>query len=258
MNKVVTVEKLSKNFYIKKGLLSKQKVVHAVKDISFDVYEGDVFGLIGESGSGKTTTSNMIVKNLAPTSGSILYKDIDISKITSPTKLKSYRKDVQMVFQQSKEVLDPLISIDRLIKEPLIIHNVVPKDQVDKEVNRILGLVGLDYKEKQKKTNEFSGGQIQRLCIARALAVRPKLLLLDEPVAALDVSVQGQIINLLMDLRDELNLTYLMVSHDLNVVKHMCNRIAIMKNGEIVEIGITKDIFEEPKDSYTKQLLESM
>lgn len=258
MNKLLCIEGLSKNFYVKKGILAKQKVVHAVNEISFDVFEGDVFGLIGESGSGKTTTSNMIVKNLNPSSGSILYNGMDISRITSPTKLKSYRKDVQMVFQQSKEVLDPLISIDKLIREPLIIHNVVPKDQADKEVDRILGLVGIDYKEKLKKTNEFSGGQIQRLCIARALAVRPKLLLLDEPVAALDVSVQGQIINLLMDLKDELKLTYLMVSHDLNVVKHMCNRIAIMKNGEIVEIGNTLDIFSSPKDSYTKQLIESM
>lgn len=255
MNKLLEVQGLKKNFYIKSSTLAAKRVVEAVKGANFHVYENEVFGLIGESGSGKTTISNMIMGLYSPTEGAIYYRNHPLSEWLKRKENRLYRKDVQIVFQQSKEVLDPKCSVEKLLKAPLKIHHIVPEQELDQEIDRLLSLVGLNPLDKVKKPTAFSSGQLQRICIARALSVRPKLIILDEPVSALDVSVQGQIINLLMDLKKNEALTYILISHDLNVVKHMCDRIAVMKSGEIVEIEETDMIFENPKAAYTKKLM---
>jgi ABC-type oligopeptide transport system ATPase subunit len=257
MQPLLELKSISKNFYLKPSVVAPKKVVQAVQNAEFEVYPNEVFGLIGESGSGKTTISNMIMGIYEPTSGSIAYDGRGIESWLTKSKVQDYRKDVQMVFQQSKEVLDPKRTIEQLLKTPLVIHRIVKPSEIDVEVDRLLTLVGLNPRDKKKKPTAFSGGQLQRICIARALSVRPKLVILDEPVSALDVSVQGQIINLLMALKESEDLTYILISHDLNVVKHMCNRIAVMKSGQIVEIDETKKIFNNPKALYTKKLIFS-
>lgn len=257
MNKILEVNDLKKHFYIKSSTLVPKRIVKAVEDANFYVKRNEVFGLIGKSGSGKTTISNMIMGLYTPTSGNIFYKSRSIEDWLTKKEVLYYRKDVQIVFQQSKEVLDPKRTVKQLIKKPLEIHKIVPKGELDQEVDRLLRIVGLNPKDKVKKPTAFSGGQLQRICIARALSVRPELIILDEPVSALDVSVQGQIINLLMELKREQSLTYILISHDLNVVKHMCDRIAVMKSGEIIEIEETERLFESPQADYTQKLISN-
>lgn len=257
-HRLLEVKALKKYFYIKASTLAPKRVVKAVKGADFHVEKNEVFGLIGESGSGKTTISNMIMGIYEPTEGEILYEGKPNKDWLNKHNESAYRKDVQIVFQQSKEVLDPKRTVEQLLKTPLKLHKIVDKEALDQEVDRLLSMVGLNPLDKGKKPTAFSGGQLQRICIARALSVRPKLIILDEPVSALDVSVQGQIINLLMDLKEREALTYILISHDLNVVKHMCDRIAVMKDGEIVEISETTLIFNAPKAEYTQKLIESI
>lgn len=257
MNKILEVMDLKKYFYIKSSTLAPKRTVKAVEGANFYVNRNEVFGLIGESGSGKTTISNMIMGLYTPTAGNIFYNSRSIKDWLTKKEVLYYRKDVQIVFQQSKEVLDPKRTVDQLLKKPLEIHKIVPREKLDQEVDRLMQIVGLNPKDKVKKPTAFSGGQLQRICIARALSVRPKLIILDEPVSALDVSVQGQIINLLMQLKEEQSLTYILISHDLNVVKHMCDRIAVMKNGEILEIEETETLFESPQADYTQKLISN-
>lgn len=254
--KIFTAENLSKEFYHKKAVYSKNHIIKAVKNISFDVYGKEALGLIGESGCGKSTTANMLLRLIKPSSGKIYYCGEDITAL-SERKMRKYRKDIQIIFQQSNAVLDTKMKIEELIKEPLIIHNVVPKKLLDEEVDRLLNLVGIASVEKTKYPTQLSGGQNQRIIIARAIATRPKIIICDEPVSSLDVSVQGQILNLFKKLQSELKLTYIFISHDIRVVKFICNRVAVMRNGEIIEIGKTDDILSNPQKEYTKMLVES-
>ena len=253
---ILDVINLSKTFYVRTGIFSKQRQVKAVRAASFEVFQGDCFGLIGESGSGKTTIGNLVSKMLEADTGEIKYQGLDLLHISHQETLK-WRKSFQIVFQQSRESLDSKRTIREILMEPLHIHKIVPKGEYEKEAERLLALVGLAPIFLGKLPTELSGGQKQRVGIARALAVRPEVLLLDEPLSALDVSVQGQVINLLNKLKEEMGLTYILITHDLNVVRQMCNRVAIMKLGQIVEMGETDEVMQSPQHDYTKNLIEA-
>lgn len=251
------VQDLSKHFIIRKSVFSKKKIINAVKSISFEVQQFESLGLIGESGSGKTTIANMLLRLIDSSEGSIELFGVDITKLGIEA-MRRYRKDIQIIFQYTHAVLDPKMTIEELIKEPLEIHQVVNENEYDAEVDRLLLMVGLSTSERKKFPSQLSGGQNQRIIIARAIATRAKLIICDEPVSALDVSVQGQILNLLVKLKEELGLTYILITHDLNVVKHMCNRIAVMYQGEIVEIGETRKVLSNPTNPYTQKLIASI
>ena len=253
---ILSVSDLSKTFYVKTRLLSKQHMVKAVQHVSFDIHKGDCFGLIGESGSGKTTIGNLVSKMIEADHGSVYYEGQDLFQLSHIETLK-WRKSFQVVFQQSRESLDSKRTIREILSEPLHIHKVVGKKEVEQEVDRLLDMVGLAPMFKEKLPTELSGGQKQRVGIARALAVRPDVLLLDEPLSALDVSVQGQVINLLNRLKSEMDLTFILITHDLNVVKQMCNRIAIMRYGEVVEQGPINMVMDNPEHSYTQKLISA-
>ncbi len=240
-NNILSVKNLSKHFIIKQNIFSQKKIINAVKNISFEIMPNESLGLIGESGSGKTTTANLILKLIEPTSGQISLFGQSITNLEDK-KMRSLRKDLQIIFQHSVSALDPKMTIDEILREPLLIHKVVADDMIDSEVDRLLEMVGLSPKEKNKFSHQLSGGQSQRVIIARAISTRPKIIVCDEPVSSLDVSVQGQILNLLIELKEKLNLTYLFISHDLKVVGLMCERIAVMKEGRIVEIGTSAEI----------------
>lgn len=254
---VLSVSNLSKSYTVKTKLFGNAEMIKAVNQISFEVGEEEILGLIGESGCGKSTTALLLLGLLEPSSGEVKLFNQEITKL-SQGKMRPIRKDLQIVFQHTKAVLDPKMSIYELIREPLKIHRIVPDEGMDTEVKRIMGLVGLPQNEGYKFPSQFSGGQNQRVIIARAIATRPRLIICDEPVSALDVSVQGQILNLLMDLKKELKLSYVFISHDLKVIRHMCHRLAVMYKGEIVEIGETWDVLKNPKHAHTKALIEGM
>lgn len=256
MKPILDVQNLSKTFYVRTSLLARQRQVKAVQDVSFEVYKGDCFGLIGESGSGKTTIGNLVAKMLDADRGNVMYEDMDLFHL-SHQETQKWRKSFQIVFQQSRESLDSKRTVREILVEPLKIHGIIPRAQHEDEVIRLLGLVGLAPIFLDKLPTELSGGQKQRVGIARALAVRPDVLLLDEPLSALDVSVQGQVINLLNRLKDEMNLTYILITHDLNVVRQMCNRVAIMRYGQIVEMGDVGQVMETPEHEYTRNLIEA-
>ena len=253
---ILSVENLSKHFIINKGF-SDKAIIEAVKEVSFELKQGDSLGLIGESGCGKTTVANLILRLIEPSSGEIHLFSDNVTYLNE-AKMRRYRKDIQIVFQHSSAVLDPKMTIGELIQEPLAIHDIVGAKEYDIETDRLLKLVGLAVSEKNKYPYQLSGGQNQRVIIARAIATRPRIIVCDEPVASLDVSVQGQILNLLTNLKQEMNLTYLFITHDLKVMKHICNRIAVMYKGSIVEIGDSADILNNPTHSYSKVLMESV
>ena len=255
-NLILSVENLSKHFIINKGF-SDKAIIEAVKEVSFELKHGDSLGLIGESGCGKTTVANLILRLIEPSSGEIHLFGDNVTYLNE-AKMRRYRKDIQIVFQHSSAVLDPKMTIGELIQEPLAIHDIVGAKEYDIEIDRLLKLVGLAVSEKNKYPYQLSGGQNQRVIIARAIATRPRIIVCDEPVASLDVSVQGQILNLLTNLKQEMNLTYLFITHDLKVMKHICNRIAVMYKGSIVEIGDSADILNNPIHSYSKMLMESV
>jgi len=242
----LTVENLSKTFYVRNHLWEKRHVIKAVDHVNFILNEGESLGIIGESGSGKSTLGELLLKLQEPTSGEITYYSAE----------GHFRKNVQIVQQQSSEVFDPLMSVEKIILEAIKRHHKLSKNEQKNRVCELLISVGLAPEDRNKKINQFSGGQLQRICIARALAVSPKMLLLDEPVSALDVSVQGQIINLLMKLKETHHLTYIIISHDLNIIKHMCDAIAVMHRGKFVEVASTQRLFNAPEHAYTKKLLQ--
>lgn len=245
---ILQVEHLSKTFIMKNGLFSENQYVEAVKDVTFEIHKGESFGLVGESGCGKTTVANLVLDLLKPSSGTVQFMGRDMRGI-SHRDMQKLRKDLQVVFQFSKAVLDPQMTISELMAEPLKIHKIVGQGEIEGETERLLSLVGLSMDIGDRYPTQLSGGQNQRIIIARAIATRPQLIICDEPVSALDVSIQGQIINLLQSLKEELGLSYLFISHDMKVVKHLCDRIAVMNKGRIEDIFDPSSLESRPLSS---------
>lgn len=261
-NILLEVRNLKKYFPITKGFFRRHvATVRAVDDISFFIREGETLGLVGESGCGKTTTGKVILRAYDPTDGDvILYIDgieINVAKL-SHKDLKNVRKYMQMVFQDPFRSLNPRMTVRDIIGEPLIVNNIAKGKELDERVADLMKKVGLRPEYMKRYPHAFSGGQRQRISIARALALNPKLVVCDEPVSALDVSIQAQVLNLLKDLQEEFKLTYLFISHDLGVVEHICDRVAVMYVGKIVELAKTEEIFENPKHPYTEALLSAV
>lgn len=251
------MEKLLEVKNLKKYFPSGSQVVKAVDDVSFDVYKGETLGLVGESGCGKSTTGRMTIRLLDATEGSILYKGRDISTLKG-SELRDQRCKMQIIFQDPFSSLDPRKTIGETIGRPLQVHNLVPKAQRFERVLELMERVGLDPNWVNKYPHELDGGRRQRVGIARALAVNPEYIVCDEPVSALDVSIQAQVLNLLQDLQEELGLTYLFISHDLSVVKHLSNRIAVMYLGKLVELAASDELFAHTEHPYTKALLSAI
>jgi oligopeptide/dipeptide ABC transporter ATP-binding protein len=252
-------EHVKKWFPVKKTFLGGSKAyVKAVDDVSLKIYKGETLGIVGESGCGKSTLIRTLLRLVEPTEGKLVFEGKNITKI-SQNKLKAYRRNMQIVFQDPYAALNPRQIVGDMLAEPLLIHHLdVSKEKVKDEVIKLLIMVGLPEDSISKYPHEFSGGQRQRLCIARALAVKPKLLVCDECVSALDVSIQAQIINLLMSLQREMGLTLVFVSHDLRVIRHIANRVAVMYLGKIVDYGDNESVFTEPKHPYTQALLSAI
>lgn len=253
----VRVESLRKDFVIKRGLLKKTKqVIKAVDGLDFSILKGETLGLVGESGSGKSTTGKMLMRLLEPTSGKIFFKGEDLTA-KSGKELLATRRNFQMIFQNPYGSLNPKMSLKRILEEPLKVHGVYRENR-EKRIRELLDYVGLSSSFMDRYPKEFSGGQRQRIAIARALALNPEFIVADEPVSALDVSIQAQILNLLMDLQKELKLTYLFISHDLNVVQYISSRAGVMYSGKIVEIADCQKLYDKPLHPYTKLLLSSV
>ena len=255
---LIEIKNLKKYFTQKSGLIKKQiKEVKAVDDVSLYIKKGETLGLVGESGCGKSTLGRTLIRLYDVTDGEILFDGEDISK-KSEKELKSFRKRTQTIFQDPYASLNPNMTVKEIIKEPLEIHTDLSKDEKDKVVYEMLEKVGLNKEHADRYPHEFSGGQRQRIGIARALSVKPDFIFCDEPISALDVSIQAQIINLLEDLQKELGITYLFIAHDLSMVKHISDRVCVMYLGKVVEVGSSEDIYENPKHPYTKALLSSI
>ena len=237
-------------------MLDRRKI-KAVDDISFSIPTGTTLGLVGESGSGKTTTGRLIARLTQPTAGEVRYRGEDIAPL-SGRQLKDLRRSVQMIFQDPSSSLNRRKTAAQMVKEPLRIHELVSKQDMESRLVELMEMVGLSHHFLNRYPHEMSGGQRQRVGIARALAVEPEFVICDEPVTALDVSIQAQILNLLMDLQDQLDLTYLFIAHDLSVVKHVSDRIAVMYLGKIVEVSDTETLFADPKHPYTRALLRAI
>ncbi|HSR04787.1 MAG TPA: oligopeptide/dipeptide ABC transporter ATP-binding protein [Proteiniclasticum sp.] len=255
---MIEVKDLKKYFIAKNSVFGDEKeLIHAVNGIDFKIDQGKTLGLVGESGSGKSTTGRLVLRLLEPTSGSIHLDGKDISTISNKD-FRKLRKELQMVFQNPYSALDYKMTIEDILVQPLQIHKIVQPLDYKKEVYRLLDLVGLDKASAKKFPHEFSGGQRQRIGIARALSTKPRFIVCDEPVSALDVSVQSQIINLTMDLQKEFGLSYLFIAHDLHVIKHVSDEVAVMYLGKIVENGDSELIFSHPMHPYTKALLAAV
>ena len=256
---LVQVKNLSKTFDDSFFIESSKNSVMAVNDVSFNIKEGQSFGLVGESGSGKSTIAKMIVNLFRPSSGEIYFNDICITKIKSNKEMMKFRKQIQMIFQDPYSSLNGRLKVKDIVSEPIKLHNPsISSIDLDNYINDLLESVELSRQSANRYPHEFSGGQRQRISIARALATQPRLLVCDEPTSALDVSIQAQILNLLKDLQEQLNLTILFISHDLPVVRQMCDRIAVLKNGKLCEVALTEDLFVKPTHNYTKELLTLM
>ena len=255
---LLDVQHLTKLFAAETNFFGKAtSYVHAVDDVSFQIKRGEAFGLVGESGCGKTTVGKMLVNLLRPTSGKIIFDGKDLTAMKDSER-KNYCKDIQLIFQDPYASLNPRMRIGDIIAEPMITNNIVPKDKVEARVNELLECVGLANYMRNRYPHEFSGGQRQRVGIARALAVNPKLIVCDEPVSALDVSIQAQVLNLLDDLKEEFGLTYLFIAHGLNVVKHVSDRVGVMYLGKIMEIAPKRSLYADPLSPYTQALLSAI
>jgi len=255
---LVSVRNLKKEFPIRKGVLSRQVgAVKAVNDVSFDVARGETLGVVGESGCGKTTTGRAILRLIEPTSGEICFEGRDVRSMGT-SELRALRREMQIIFQDPVSSLNPRMSIGAIIREGLTIHKLAEGAAADARVSRLLQEVGLRPEYSNRYPHEFSGGQRQRIGIARALSVEPKFIVCDEPVSALDVSVQAQVINLLEDLQRDHDLTYMFIAHDLSVVEHIADRVAVMYLGKIVELATADDLYREPLMPYTQALLSAV
>jgi oligopeptide transport system ATP-binding protein len=257
MAPLLDVRHLSKEFSRRKGLFGAASVVRAVDDVSFSIDKGETFGLVGESGSGKTTTGRCILRLIEPTKGEVLFDGRDVLQL-SRGDLRRARRDMQIVFQDPYSSLNPRMRVDEIVEEPLVIHKLGSKVERRERVKQLFALVGLNPDHLRRYPHEFSGGQRQRIGLARALALNPSLIIADEPVSALDVSVQAQVVNLLMELQQRLKLTYLFIAHDLRLVEHICSRVAVMYLGRIVEMGETAKLFASPQHPYTRALLSAI
>jgi ABC-type oligopeptide transport system ATPase subunit len=254
---LLEVRHLVKEFGRRGGFLRHRTAVRAVDEVTFAIDEGETFGLVGESGSGKTTTGRCILRLVEPTSGEIRFRGEDVLSFSRP-RLRQARRDMQIVFQDPYSSLNPRMRVGAIVEEPLIIHRTGSKAERQARVAELFDLVGLDPGQLTRYPHQFSGGQRQRIGLARALALNPSLIIADEPVSALDVSVQAQVINLLMDLQARLHLTYLFIAHDLRLVRHICSRVAVMYLGRIVEMGPTERVFAAPAHPYTRALLSAI
>ncbi|MCO7174858.1 ATP-binding cassette domain-containing protein [Sporolactobacillus kofuensis] len=256
---LLKVRDLSKAFKLPSNSLFMRKASYnqAVNHVSFDVLKGESLGIVGESGCGKSTMARLITQLIKPTSGEIIYEGQNLAQLNK-NQLHHFRRDIQMVFQNPYATLDPRKRIISLLTEPLVIHGIGTKKEREKQALDMLVKVGLKPEHAERYPHEFSGGQRQRINIARALMLKPKIIICDEAVSALDVSVQSQVLNLLNQLQDEFKLTYIFISHDLNVVRYFCDRIAVMYYGNLVEMGSADEIYSHPKEDYTKKLLSAI
>jgi ABC-type oligopeptide transport system ATPase subunit len=257
MTPLVDVRHLSKHFLRRRGLFAPPSCLTAVDDVSFAITEGETFGLVGESGSGKTTTGRCLLRLVEPTSGEVFFRGENVLTL-SRTRLREMRRQMQIVFQDPFASLNPRMRVEHIVREPLDIHRAGTKAERRDRVADLLRLVGLDPSVGGRYPHEFSGGQRQRIGLARAIALNPSFIVADEPVSALDVSVQAQVVNLLMDLQARFGLTYLFIAHDLRLVEHICGRVAVMYRGRIVEMGDTRAIFASPRHPYTQALLSAI
>jgi len=255
---LIDLQDLNKIFTFTSGIFNSQnRIVHAVQSINLQIWKGETLGLVGESGCGKSTLARLIVRLENPSSGFIFFQGDDISSYDKKA-MKIYRRNVQLIFQDPYSSLNPRKSAISMVKEPLIIHRSGNSDERRRQAMELMEKVGLSAEQANRYPHEFSGGQRQRIGIARALILQPQLIIADEPVSALDVSVQAQILNLLKDLKQDFGLTYLFISHDLNVIRHMADRVAVMYLGQIVELAENKDIYESPLHPYTQLLLSAV
>ena len=254
---LLEVRRLVKHFVRRQGLFAPTSIVRAVDDVSFAIEPGEMFGVVGESGSGKSTMGRCILRLIEPDAGDVLFRGENVLQF-SKARLRAARRDMQIVFQDPYSSLNPRMRVGDIVEEPLIIHRLGTKAERRARVAELFDLVGLDADHIQRYPHEFSGGQRQRIGIARALALNPALVIADEAVSALDVSIQAQVVRLLMDVRARLSLTFLFIAHDLRLVEHICNRVAVMYLGRIVEIGDTKALFSQPAHPYTRALLSAV
>jgi len=258
-NVLLSVRNLVKFFPITQGIIFQKQVgaVHAVDDVSFDVIKGETLGLVGESGCGKSTTGRTILQLYRPTSGSVLFDGVDLVD-TKGEELRHMRRKMQMIFQDPYASLNPRMTIGEIVGEPLVVHRVAATKEIEERVGNLLELVGLNPAFATRYPHEFSGGQRQRIGVARALSLQPSFIVCDEPISALDVSIQAQVVNLLEDLQKQFNLTYLFIAHDLSMVRHISNRIAVMYLGIIVELTNRDELYLKPLHPYTQALLSAV